>query len=145
MSTQRRVNAYNSTSSGRKSALSHQDTNVISIELNKAETSEDFSGIMGPAKKAVLKYSSKDNHISHSIGPDTSSFRASIETKDLIKEPSNLELSNSELIGEALKHWIEFAKTISRIGQNGAKVFAQINDNKATVHLLISTPDLLEN
>ena len=102
---------------------------------------ESCDGVLGRAKNALQKIKNNGLLYSQSIGPKESNFRASISTKRL---EENNEKSNAELIGDAMNHWINFAKSISRIGNNGAKVFVQIDGGKAVFDFKIATEELLE-
>lgn len=139
MSAQRRVND-----------LSYSDNDYLSQldkyfnEQSKSNSNlSDSGGILGRAKKALEKLNDGGVLYSQSIGPEESSFRATIITNNLEKNPDKKK--NEALIEEAMDYWIKFTEAVSALGNNGGKAFIQINEGRAIIDFSINTEDLLSN
>lgn len=98
-------------------------------------------------KRAACALETFDNdngiRITKTIGKEVTSFRIAIDNENITKT-SFIETGNcSDLLAEAVKHWVRFARAATNIGDEGAKVFAKIDDTRAVVHFIGNTSEIL--
>lgn len=138
MQSQGRDNALRLTNLFGGDLLSIFNSSKNNLQAEKKENIDAWQPTLD-ASKRLEKIGAK---VFQATSKDNSNFRLSINTKNLSQKTGIKKESNAVLLGKALEHFESFATCLSMVGDEGAKAFVQINEEKATVHFLANTDDL---